>query len=176
MTTTASNNTGTSGQLCCLVYISTAYQLLTEAELEQILTDARQFNAQVEVTGVLLHHEGTFFQYIEGECGEGKGLEQVFHRVQASRRHFSIIKLMQIPIEQRLFSDWLMGSTHVSADTMLSLKSASWELLNQELKQRPEDELHPALQLLKSQWQLSTSPEKMMINNDYNTLRKKLFP
>jgi hypothetical protein len=56
------------------------------------------------------------------------------------------------------------------------LKSASWELLNQELKQRPEDELHPALQLLKSQWQLSTSPEKMMINNDYNTLRKKLFP
>ena len=49
-----------------LCYVSSATRSLSVAQLTDLLIDARQFNQSVQVTGVLLHHDGGFFQYLEG--------------------------------------------------------------------------------------------------------------
>lgn len=68
--------------LVAVAYLSTAAPFLTEADLEHLLADARSFNSRAQVTGALLVHDATFFQYFEGP---EEGVEAVYARVRASR-------------------------------------------------------------------------------------------
>jgi len=49
-----------------IVYASTATHELTTADLELLLIDARTFNRDHHVTGVLLHNGSSFMQCLEG--------------------------------------------------------------------------------------------------------------
>ena len=143
--------------LCCLVYLSTAHDIPDHEQLNTLLTDAREFNKRYDVTGILLHHEGTFFQYLEGPCD--KGLDTVFKRIKASRSHFGVIELLKMPIEHRLFGDWLMGSTDIPEGIMLSLKKASWERFSQKNLLEPNQKYYThGLQLLQAQWEVFSKP------------------
>lgn len=139
--------------LCCIVYISAGNHPYSEEDLEKLLKEARNFNAQVGVSGILLHHEGVFFQYIEGECGGG--LDIVYDKICQSRHHRNIVELLRSPIKERLFGDWLMGSSRISKDTLLSLQNAQWQQIVNSMNQTAEHR-NPALAMLKSQWQLIT--------------------
>lgn len=109
--------------LQCVVYVSSAVKALSEQGLEKLLLDARSFNSKVQVTGALLYHDGTFFQYFEGPPDS---VTQVYSRIRASRTHHSIYELLSCPIEQRLFPQWLMGASNVPSSVILELARAEW--------------------------------------------------
>ena len=65
----------------------------------------------VGVTGMLLYHDGNFFQYLEGPA---RGLEVVMERVRRSRRHHSLYIHFKGAIERRHFGDWSMDVADLS--------------------------------------------------------------
>lgn len=106
-----------------VAYTSSAIPGLTDGALEQLLVDARQKNQELGITGVLLYHDGSFFQYFEGPPD---GVEAVYDRIRQSRLHRGIFELMRAPIECRSFGNWLMGFTRAPASTVLQLSNAHW--------------------------------------------------
>jgi lipopolysaccharide biosynthesis regulator YciM len=92
--------------LISLVYVSFATQDLTDQELKDILTVARQKNKQLDVTGMLLYRNGFFIQALEGEEAVVKGL---YEHIRRDPRHHSITTIVTYPIEERQFADWNMG-------------------------------------------------------------------
>jgi Sensors of blue-light using FAD len=134
--------------LRCIAYVSSALHPLSEAELEALLLDARRFNQHVAVTGVLLFHDGSFFQYFEGPPA---GVEAVYARVKASRSHHMIIELHDAPIDERLFGQWLMGFTHAPASELLTLQNAQWRRASRALS-RQTGALSPGAFLLQAFW------------------------
>lgn len=50
-----------------LVYMSAALWRPTRSDLVTLLAKARQNNSQLGVTGMLLYHDGSFMQVLEGE-------------------------------------------------------------------------------------------------------------
>lgn len=134
--------------LHCIVYVSTAVSRLSDAALEALLTDARQFNAQAGVTGALLYSGGAFFQYMEGPQ---EGLFRAYERICASRTHHSIYELLNEPTEARVFPDWFMGLSHTTASALLTLQQAQWQGVVSELD-RKQAHPSPGLMLLRGYW------------------------
>ncbi|MFA6245766.1 MAG: BLUF domain-containing protein [Mucilaginibacter sp.] len=89
-----------------IVYISTAVKLMHENQLLDILHNARQHNAALNISGVLLYSEGTFIQVLEGKDSV---IDALYSRIQADQRHKNVIKLIDEPIAEKSFSQWLMG-------------------------------------------------------------------
>ena len=106
-----------------IVYVSSAVGSPSEPELEALLEKARSKNREVSVTGVLLHHEGSFFQYFEGPP---QGVQDVYDRILASPMHHGIIELMRTSIHERAFSDWQMAFTGAPKSVLLRFSKASW--------------------------------------------------
>jgi hypothetical protein len=106
-----------------VTYVSSASGSLTDADLEGLLTSARHRNEQQGVTGALLFHDGSFFQYFEGPPA---GVEDVYGHIRRSRLHGGIIELDRSPMPARQFPRWLMGFTHVPTSSILRLSGASW--------------------------------------------------
>ncbi|MFN7128558.1 MAG: BLUF domain-containing protein [Brevundimonas sp.] len=63
-------------------------------------------NRRDHLTGVLMRHEGRFFQAIEGARVD---LDRLMGRLRADRRHANIQILAEIPIKERLFPNWAMA-------------------------------------------------------------------
>ena len=110
-------------KLRCIVYFSSATRLLTESELEALLIDARDWNMEHGVSGVLLHHDGSFMQYIEGADYD---LRKTFKRITDSSQHMSIVKVLDQSIEVRSFPDWVMGYSKLVKSELIKLNTISW--------------------------------------------------
>ena len=103
-------------QLIYLVYVSASVYPFSEAELLELLVKARENNAALGVTGMLLYGKGNFIQVLEGE---EENVIAVHQKILKDPRHKSIITLMQRNTDRRLFPDWSMGFkniSHVSAE------------------------------------------------------------
>jgi len=118
-------------------------------DLEALLLDARGFNEKVQVSGVLLYHDGTFFQYLEGPAD---GVAQVYARIRASRSHHSIYELLNNQIKARMFPSWLMGVSNAPASVLLSLARARWHASIQRLQGQADQESE-GLALLHGYWE-----------------------
>ncbi|MEO0595960.1 MAG: BLUF domain-containing protein [Chloroflexota bacterium] len=93
--------------LIALVYVSFAKgQHLEEAELEQILQEARDNNKEIDVTGMLLYRRGLFVQVLEGE---DKVVTDLYAKIAKDPRHKRCMVLYKNKITQRSFNDWSMG-------------------------------------------------------------------
>lgn len=110
-------------QLVAVAYVSTAYKLMEEAELEQLLLSAREHNQQAGITGVLLYHDGSFFQYFEGPEEE---MAATYTRIRRSRRHDGLIELLHHRVDARQFGTWDMGFAKAPSRFILRLAQASW--------------------------------------------------
>jgi hypothetical protein len=97
--------------LILLAYSSRATRDFDQASLLELLAFARNFNAGHGLTGMLLYIDHTFFQILEGEP---EILHALYGRIEKDARHSKLIKLLEIPIEQRTFSDWSMGYAKVT--------------------------------------------------------------
>ena len=97
-----------SDPLLHLIYASAATHVFSNEELILLLDKARNHNSQQDITGMLLHCHGSFFQILEGPESKVKTLFEIICKDQ---RHARITLIIQEPIFQRSFGDWSMGFT-----------------------------------------------------------------
>jgi hypothetical protein len=88
-----------------LVYVSAATRPFSEDELVALLALSRARNAERDVTGRLLHVDGSFIQAIEGS---GAAVQELFGRIARDPRHRGIVVLEDGPIPARGFAAWRM--------------------------------------------------------------------
>jgi hypothetical protein len=89
-----------------LVYVSSASQLFSKPDLQALLEQARQNNAKLGVTGLLLYKDGNFMQALEGE---EEVVTKLAGTIERDFRHKGVLVLLRDTSEERLFPDWSMG-------------------------------------------------------------------
>ncbi len=97
-----------------LIYLSAAVGVLRADELDRILLRSKASNSGAGITGLLLFHEGSFLQMIEGPAA---GVASLMHKIRRDRRHSGIIMLQSGPCAERTFPD---SSLHYVAPRNLS--------------------------------------------------------
>lgn len=88
-----------------LVYSSIRTSKCTAGEIEKILSSCEKNNPKKEITGVLLHSENNFIQYLEGP----KEIIALYDLIKNDERHKSAVLLSYGPLSQRVFPSWHMG-------------------------------------------------------------------
>lgn len=132
----------------CVVYVSTASYELATAELEVLLADARAFNHEHQITGVLLYSGAHLMQYLEGPPQD---VGKAYERIQRSSQHHDIVEYMDSEIAKRTFSSWDMGLAKVNTSELLTLSTADWSRTNQ---QPASFDSPVGLELLKVFWNM----------------------
>ncbi len=90
-----------------IVYTSTATESFSSADLRKLLLGARKRNRAFGVSGMLVFHDGTFLQALEGEH---RAVDEIFASISSDQRHGDIDVLHRgRGIDQRVFGDWSMG-------------------------------------------------------------------
>jgi Sensors of blue-light using FAD len=98
-----------------LVYASAASAPFSSEALSVLLQRAQHNNARGGLTGMLLYHQDSFFQALEGSPA---AIGAAFTRISLDPRHTRILKLIQEPIDKRSFSDWTMGLGRVDREQL----------------------------------------------------------
>ncbi|MCB1736548.1 MAG: BLUF domain-containing protein [Gammaproteobacteria bacterium] len=93
-------------ELIHLVYASRATRPYSDDDLIRLLNKARSNNLALNVSGMLLYVEGSFFQVLEGEPDT---LHRLYERISTDTGHDKIVKIIEEPIEDRAFGEWQMG-------------------------------------------------------------------
>jgi hypothetical protein len=89
-----------------VVYASRATVACDGPFLNALLEKARNTNAQLGVSGVLLYHTGAFLQVLEGAPDVVAAL---YAKIQRDQRHDRIVILQRRTVDERSFSEWSMG-------------------------------------------------------------------
>lgn len=128
-----------------LVYVSTAAYLINEEELLGILKLARQNNKSNNLTGLLLYHDGSFIQLLEGRKQD---VETLYNKIALDPRHFGMIRLLEDYSEKRDFPDWSMGFQRIDASLNKEIEGFSFLLENNPLSSSELQELSMKVRLL----------------------------
>ena len=110
-----------------IVYISTARQPTSPAQLRDILGRSRRNNAEAGVTGLLLAGGRRFLQALEGPDQAGL---TTFDRIKADPRHFAIVALSIKTVETREFGDWSMAFEEGGDSEAEDLRASVAELVS----------------------------------------------
>ena len=95
-----------------IIYASAAVTRFSPDQLTRLLDQSRIRNATYCVTGMLLYHDGSFLQVLEGA---EFGVNRIFASILHDSRHNSIKLLHSQPIVRREFADWTMAFIDTSA-------------------------------------------------------------
>ncbi|MBF0282233.1 MAG: BLUF domain-containing protein [Zetaproteobacteria bacterium] len=96
-----------------IIYTSKESVHFSESEIEALLCEARAFNGEHNITGMLLYDNGVFFQVLEGDEFE---IRDLFEKISEDARHNSIVRIVSESIGHRSFADWTMGYASLSDD------------------------------------------------------------
>lgn len=121
-----------------IVYMSYANREFSTQELKELLKVARERNMGLDVSGLLLYHEGRFLQVIEGEQ---EVLENLMARIEADPRHRRLTRLVDRAVDRRLFAEWSMGFLDISPDEAKELEGYSQFLEWEDPEDLPDDPL-----------------------------------
>ncbi|MEO6549992.1 MAG: BLUF domain-containing protein [Ferruginibacter sp.] len=102
-----------------LIYLSASSNLFSDEEMMDILNKSRVNNLRLGITGLLIYHEGSILQILEGEK---EVIHALYKKISLDRRHKSVIKLSDKPITERSFADWSMGFKQISNNDWSELK------------------------------------------------------
>ena len=102
-----------------VIYASAETRPIDEDELLQMLKLAREKNTRLEITGMLLHCDGSFIQALEGPKAPVMDLISVIRR---DLRHNRITVLFEGPIKNRSFSQWSMGFNRPSEEELATIE------------------------------------------------------
>ena len=89
-----------------LVYASTATKQFSDSGLLDMLHQARDKNARLGITGLLLYKQGSFMQALEGEEST---VRELYDTIRKDPRHHHVLTLMALPIPKHQFPNWSMG-------------------------------------------------------------------
>lgn len=98
------------------LYRSTARPGLGNGDIQKILTEARERNARLGLTGYLHVEDGIFFQWLEGAAAP---LAEVVGMLRRDPRHSDIETLSEGPLQTRLFDHWLMAQSDKSDSSIV---------------------------------------------------------
>ena len=102
-----------------ITYLSSATRAMSQADLEDILRTARENNARLGITGMLLYGNKTFIQILEGEEGV---VHELVKTIKRDPRHTNFQIVKEKPIEQHEYADWSMGFKRVSGEDFEAVK------------------------------------------------------
>ena len=104
-----------------LIYRSEASQSVSDDDLLNILSTARTFNGENDITGCLLYNDNNFAQILEGEFNV---LNELYNRIRQDPRHHNVITLHMKEVEERAYPDWTMAFKSLEADDMKDIQNA----------------------------------------------------
>lgn len=110
-----------------LTYVSLAAHPMSDDELKDILSVARQNNEQLGVTGMLLYRDGFFIQALEGE---EKVVKDLYESIRQDPRHHHVVTVDVHPITERVFVGWHMGFNKITDHAIEGLDDAYTDFLN----------------------------------------------
>ena len=90
-----------------LLYVSTAREGLSEAEVASIADSAAVKNAENEITGLLAYNSHSFMQLLEGSSSV---VHNVMQTISRDERHSNIVYIRQQHRDNRECPDWSMQS------------------------------------------------------------------
>ena len=98
-----------------LIYTSSAAKGLDDFALREIAQTSIYNNQLLGVTGLLLFHQGSILQILEGDK---ESVTSLYEKVKQDKRHNGCMLLSTRIAEKREFSDWFMGYKNVSAEDL----------------------------------------------------------
>jgi hypothetical protein len=101
-----------NGDFFRLVYRSDATRRMSSEEVRALLIVARIRNLTCEISGLLIHDHGRFWQYLEGPKW---AVEQVFGSIERDYRHTNITIVESGETTARQFPDFEMGELDIAA-------------------------------------------------------------
>lgn len=115
-----------------LVYVSSAVNPFTKAELANLLTKSRANNESLGISGMLLYKDGNFMQVLEGE---EKHVLALSAKISRDPRHHGLMVLLKEHQPQRTFSEWSMAFRDLNSAEVQRLPGYS-EFMNVSLTDR----------------------------------------
>jgi CheY-like chemotaxis protein len=104
-----------------LLYYSLATKPLSEGELYELLSQARQSNAARQITGVLVYQHGRYVQVLEGPEAEVRAL---YARIQQDPRHTQVVTISEATNSRRYLAQWRMALGRASIPALAQLVEA----------------------------------------------------
>ena len=89
-----------------LIYLSSTPNRISPDDIQSILAQSRQNNARDHITGLLIFHDGSFLQILEGEKDE---VLTCYRRINRDTRHSGCIILQSEDVPARQFGEWDMA-------------------------------------------------------------------
>ena len=89
-----------------LIYSSIRQPDSTDADIQDILEACKRNNPGKDITGVLLHSNYRFIQYLEGSSQQ---VIDLYDKIRMDNRHKNVVMLAYGPIDERVFPSWHMG-------------------------------------------------------------------
>ncbi|KAJ1583210.1 hypothetical protein NDA12_005503 [Ustilago hordei] len=90
-----------------VVYTSSARsRQMTKDEVKSILRTSRTNNTCKGITGLLLYHDGSFAQFLEGPAA---AVDALYHKIEHDPRHHGVIRVLRQPVTKRDFKQWSMA-------------------------------------------------------------------
>ena len=93
-----------------LIYISAETYRFDPEDLKILLQKARENNEQLGISGMLVYHEGSFLQILEGPEEDVMAL---YNKINRDRRHGEVKLLLRSVETERKFHDWSMGFVNI---------------------------------------------------------------
>ncbi|MES2408008.1 MAG: BLUF domain-containing protein [Pseudomonadota bacterium] len=105
-----------------LIYTSCARYGMDDAGLIELLTQSREKNARLNITGLLVYNNREFMQLLEGKKND---IFTLYDTIVNDRRHQQVQLLWDGEIEGRSFLDWSMAFLNMANMAPEMLKSYS---------------------------------------------------
>jgi Sensors of blue-light using FAD len=109
-------------QLIQCIYASAASRDFKIAELAELLHVARENNAKLGLTGMLLYAEGSFFQVLEGQADV---VDALYAKIGRDQRHEQVTLIIREPLPKRYFDAWTMGFYKVSREELAAMSGVN---------------------------------------------------
>ena len=113
--------------LYCLSYVSTQTAPLNNEQLLELLTQARQKNNDLNITGLLLHRDDSFFQILEGSR---EAVTQLYEEIRVDERHHRVEIVSEGDVTSREYDDWQMAFIELDGQDFSALPGFSDVLKN----------------------------------------------
>jgi hypothetical protein len=95
--------------LSAIVYRSRAIVPFSDTDLFYLLAHARENNAKLGLSGIIVYDRGQFFQWLEGH---DEPLGRMWNKIRDDDRHSEVQVLIDQQIPTRLFAGWSMQFAH----------------------------------------------------------------
>ena len=129
-----------------LSYVSEQAHAQTDEDLELLLNQARENNARLGITGMLIYYEGLYIQFLEGE---EKKIEKLYEKIVQDVRHPRILQLDSGYNNERQVGEGSRAFEKLSPKEAQEITGFN-ELKKKEAFFNTENQEHPAIILLNS--------------------------